>query len=306
MQVIQNHSNCPPSAKQSVIALGNFDGVHKGHQEIIKLTCEIARAKNLPSAVMTFEPHPVSVFRPEISNFHLTSLEQKIKLIEALGVDFLFVMNFDENFAKITAEDFIKNILCEGLSVKHVVIGYDFIFGHDRGGNAQMLHDLSGSSGYGFTQVDAVGKDDMVFSSTKIRENLRQGNLENVQLMLGRNYEIAGVVIKGENRGKGLGFPTINIDSGELMRPASGVYAVRVKIGDAIYNGVANIGTKPTFVGKTEELEVHIFDFDEDVYGRNVEIEFIQYIRAEEKFQSVESLVAQIAKDCIKAREILQ
>jgi riboflavin kinase/FMN adenylyltransferase len=308
MKIITDYQNCPADAKNSIIALGNFDGVHKGHREIIKFITASAKKNGIPSAVMTFEPHPVSVFKPEVENFRLTTLEQKAELLADLGIDFLFVNNFNHQFAQISAEDFVHNILVDSLQVKHITIGYDFIFGHNRGGNAALLKELSQKYKYQFTQVEAISDNEEVFSSTRIREALSAGDLAKAKSMLGRNYSSYGIVARGDNRGKSLGFPTINVNTGDLLLPHMGVYAVKVKVnsGKKVYSAVANIGTKPTFNGTKTGLEVHIFDFDKDIYGANVEIEFIEYIRAEKKFDSIELLKSQISTDCVKAREILQ
>jgi riboflavin kinase/FMN adenylyltransferase len=306
MQIIYDYLNCPKEAAASVVTLGNFDGIHKGHKAIISEAGKIARAIGAPLSVMTFEPHPISVFRPGADNFRLTNLEQKTKLLQQLGSDFLFVVNFDLNFSKITADLFIKDILAKSLKVRHIVIGYDFIFGFNKEGNATLLDAYKDEFNYGFTQIQAVG-DEEIYSSTKIRKNLTNGQLQNAAHMLDRNYSVSGRVIKGDNRGHAIGFPTINLDTGFFLRPKDGVYAVKVRIDDDNnkLNAVANIGTKPTFSGKKQELEVHIFDFNQNIYGHNVEVEFIQYIRNEIKFTNVDNLVAQIKEDCKIAYNIL-
>ncbi|MCE3232046.1 MAG: bifunctional riboflavin kinase/FAD synthetase [Rickettsiaceae bacterium] len=307
MQIIKLSANIPSTAKGTSVTLGNFDGIHKGHQAIIKETMDIAKRLNTPAAVMTFEPHPVSVFKPDLPNFRLTTLEQKAALLEEMGIDFLFVVDFNKEFSSLSAKDFIKEILVEKLEAQQIIIGYDFIFGKNRGGNADLLQSLSSKYNYNFTQVEAIGSNDEIFSSTKIRENLKNGNLGKAKTMLGRNYSIAGFVEKGDNRGKDLGFPTINVNTGEMIRPKSGVYAVKARIltDNTVYKAVANIGAKPTFSGQSETLEAHIFDFSNHIYGANVEIEFIEYIRPEQKFANVEQLKAQIQQDCVRAMELL-
>jgi riboflavin kinase/FMN adenylyltransferase len=307
LEIISLSSPIPKHAQGCSIALGNFDGIHKGHQEIIAQTLKIAKNSGTKSAVMTFEPHPVSIFNPKVENFRLTTLAQKARRLAELGVDFLFAVDFDEEFAATTAEKFIQDILADKLAVSNVIIGYDFIFGHKRGGNGEMLKSMADKCGYAFTQIAAIGQQGEIFSSTKIRQKLQAGDLAQVKFMLGHNYVIAGYVERGENRGKGLGFPTININSGDMLRPKSGVYAVKISLesDSKIFKGVANIGTKPTFGESEQTLEVHIFDFDKDIYGTNVEIEFIEYIRDERKFADIAQLQAQIANDCEKARGIL-
>lgn len=303
MQIINDYNKRPDTAKGSVIALGNFDGVHKGHVELINTAVKIAKDNNRPSAVMTFEPHPINVFKPEIANYRLTSKEQKASLLEDLGIDYLYAVNFTKEFASITAKEFIEVILLEKLCSTHIVTGDDFIFGHNKGGDADMLEKYSKTHGFGYSKIEAVGDSDR-FSSTRARKALKSGDLNEVSSILDRNYTLSGIIVKGENRGKSIGFPTINIDMGEYLRPKQGVYAVRATIqGDGrTFRGVANLGVKPTFNGSEEILEVHIFDFDSDVYGKTVQIEFLSYIREERKFKDAEELVVQIKKDCIAAK----
>lgn len=304
MQIINDYSKKPAHAAKIVIALGNFDGVHKGHVAVVNTAIQIAKSNSLPSAVMTFQPHPIELFKPEIKNYRLTSFTQKAKLIENLGVDYLYIINFNSDFAKITAEDFITNILLEKLDASHVVTGYDYVFGNKKTGDTQMLEKLASKLGYNFTCVEAVGEGE-IFSSTKVRNALKDADLAKAQFILGRNYAVAGRVVRGDNRGKSIGFPTINVDSGDNLRPKSGVYAVKINIEQdcEIYSGVANIGTKPTFDGLEQTLEVHIFDFAKDIYDQNVEIEFLRYIRPERKFSNADELVKQIQKDCAVAKQ---
>lgn len=307
MQIIGDYKKCPENAKGSVIALGNFDGFHRGHQAIINRTIKIASDSGRPSAVMSFEPHPVSFFKPDSEKFRLTDAKKKAALLKKAGIDLLFLPEFNKEFAAIEAKDFIREILIKHLKVSHIVTGYDFIFGRKRSGNAAMLHEMAEKYGYGYTEVSPVG-DEEVFSSTSIRKYLRSNNLQQAAHILGRNYTISGIVERGDNRGKSLGFPTINVNCGSFLSPAKGVYAVKVKIADdnKIYNAVANIGNKPTFDGVKEEIEVHIFDFDKDIYSSEVEVEFISYIRDEKKFNGAEDLINQIKQDCLTAREILK
>ena len=303
MQIIDNYDEVAENAKASVIALGNFDGVHKGHLGLIKQAVEIASRKDCPSAVMTFEPHPINVFKPEIKNYRLTDKDLKANLLEDLGIDFLYRIDFNKEFASITAKEFIEDILLNKLCASHIVTGYDYIFGHNKGGDTAMLEEYSKKLGFGYTKVEAIG-DDARYSSTRVRNALKEANLSEAVAILGRNFKISGEVVKGDNRGKSIGFPTINIDMGEYIHPKCGVYAVSVLInGDSkAYQGVANLGVKPTFDGIEEVLEVHIFDFDKDVYGQQAEIEFLQYVREERKFESADELVEQIKQDCVTAK----
>lgn len=308
MEIITDYTHCPPAAQACVVALGNFDGVHLGHQKVIGRTRDIARKDNVPSAVMTFEPHPISVLRPDVPPFRLGTPQAKAALIAKLGIDYLFSMAFDKSFAQLSAESFINDILVTHLKVSHVVIGHDFIFGHKRSGNAQLLEEMAGKNGFGFTQVQSVGKDDVIYSSTGIRQHLASGRPEEAALMLGRIYRISGIVQKGDQRGRKLGFPTANIALGDLQRPAYGVYAVHVTIGESplMYKGVANIGVRPTFDGEKELLEVYIFDFNEEIYEQQLHVELVRFIRPEKTFDGIEALKAAIDSDCKQALGILR
>lgn len=305
MQVINGYQNCPPEARNSVIALGNFDGVHNGHKIIISSAVEKAKAEKLPSAVMTFEPHPLAVFKPDSASFRTTPLTEKAKLIEALGIDFLFVIKFDQEFAAISPEKFIEDILINDLTAKHVITGYDFTFGYKRGGDTSLLQKYADSGAFSFTRVEAIGDGGEIFSTTKIREYLTNGEPEKAAKILGRNFAISGRVIKGEQRGRKIGFPTANIALDEYIRPKFGVYACRTEIDGKIYNAIANIGIKPTFGGEKELLELHIFDFDKNIYDAILSVELIKFIRPEKKFSAIDELKKQIESDCVKAKEIL-
>jgi riboflavin kinase/FMN adenylyltransferase len=303
MQIISDYSKTPDAAANNVIALGNFDGVHKGHVEVIKTAVNIAKSNNVPSSIMTFEPHPIRLFKPGVSYYRLTSADKKAEIFEGLGVDFLYRVNFNRDFSKITARQFIEDILLNKMAASHVVTGSDFIFGYNKGGNVETLEEFSQKHGFGYTKVEEIG-DGERFSSSKIRNELKQANLEKAVAMLGRNYVISGKIIKGDNRGHSIGFPTVNVEMGEYLRPKYGVYAVNIVIegGSAIYKGVANLGVKPTFNGTEESLEVHIFDFNQDVYGKIADVEFLRYVRGEKKFNNADELVVQIQKDCEAAR----
>jgi len=307
MQIIRHFSNTPASAKNCVIALGNFDGIHLGHKEVIKRAVALAKENDLPSAIMTFEPHPLSLFKPDIEPFRITPLREKFRLVEKLGIDFIFTIRFDYNFSLITAEEFIEKILVGYVSAKHIVIGYDFIFGHQRGGNAELLRSLSGKYGYKLTQVKEVTeKDGNICSSTKIRDYIRRGNIKAADKILGHDYVISGRVRKGEQRGRELGFHTANIKLKNHIRPAFGVYSANVCVERKWYDAVLNIGKRPTFDGNEELLEVHLFDFSDDLYGKNLQIKLKKHIRSEIKFDNIEELKTQIEKDFIVAKEFFK
>ena len=293
------------------MAIGNFDGLHKGHQTVINEAGAIARARAKKLAVMTFEPHPDNLFKSATDPFRLTSIRIKTRLIEALNVDDLLIQHFDFEFAKLSANDFIEEILVKNLAASHVVAGYDFCFGQMRKGNCDTLLKLGREKGFAFTAVPkVVDENGAVYSSTCIRQALKTGNVLNATEMLGHAFELEGRVEHGDARGRQLGFPTANLHLGDFLRPAIGVYAIRagVDLGPQTkwLEGVANFGRRPTFHAKDDVvLEAHLFDFDGDLYGKHLRVELIDYIRTEQKFDGLEALKSQISKDCKKAREIL-
>lgn len=303
MKVVRHYNKCPDSAKNSVVALGNFDGVHLGHKAIIKKTLEVAKKEGLPSAVMTFEPHPATILSPNKEPFRITPVREKISLIKELGVDILFLMRFNHDFSLITAEGFVKKILIESLNIKHAVIGYDFIFGNKRSGNAVFLKKMAEKYGFSLIQLEAVSENGKTHSSTKIREYLKEGNIEKATAILGHNYIIEGRVIKGEQRGNQLGFHTANIPLKDHIRPAFGVYIAKVRIENeaTCRNAVINIGKRPTFGKNSELMEVHLLDFNKDLYGKKLRVQLIKHLRPEKKFSGIEELREQIKKDCERA-----
>ena len=307
MRIFRHFAELPAAVRGGVVALGNFDGVHLGHQAVIGTA--LARAKNhgAPAGVMTFEPHPRSVFTPDQPPFRLTPFRIKARLIETLGVDFLLMQHFDKAFAGHTAEQFIEEVLIKGLGVRAVVTGHDFRFGKARAGNVEMLR---GRPEFETVTVDAQGgSDGQVYSSNLIRQNLLEGRPDQAAALLGRAWEIEGRVETGDQRGRTIGFPTANIHLGDYMRPAVGVYAVRAGIdqgADTVWHdGVANLGRRPTFEKQDVILEAHLFDFDGDLYGRHLRVAMAGYIRSERKFDGLASLKAQIVEDCETARAIL-
>jgi riboflavin kinase/FMN adenylyltransferase len=310
MRVFRHFENVVPEARRAVVAVGNFDGVHRGHQAVIGEARRTARKLGAPHAVLTFEPHPRSVFQPDAPPFRLTPLRMKAHCIEALGVDFLFVVHFDLEFSKLTAEAFVHRALIEGLHARHVVAGYDFVFGHGRRGNAKLLAAMAPGLGLGFTAVPPVrAPSGGVYSSTQIRDALVEGRPARAAELLGRCWEIEGRVVRGADRGEALGFPTANVRLDDYLRPARGVYAVRagVDLGrETVWReGVANFGRRPTFPGEGEFLEVHLFDYSGELYGAHLRIALIDFLRPERKFEGADALVAQIAEDCRRARGIL-
>jgi riboflavin kinase/FMN adenylyltransferase len=310
MRIFRHYANTPEEMRGAVVALGNFDGVHRGHQSVIAEAGSIARRLGVSSAVLTFEPHPVSVFRPRLPPFRLTPFRVKARHLEAHGVDALFVLHFDLEFSRKSAEDFVTEVLVDGLGACHVVVGYDFAFGHRRRGNAEFLKRRASAQGFGFTRVEPVlDPAGEIYSSSKVREYLAAGQPSQAATLLGRSWEIEGRVERGDRRGHKLGFATANIRLVEFMHPAMGVYAVRAGIdrgGDTIWHhGVANLGHRPTFGGDDLLFEVHLFDFAGELYGRHLRVALVEYLRSEKKFDGLESLRTQIAKDSQRARRIL-
>ena len=269
-----------------------------------------AHALDVPAAVLTFEPHPRMLFKPDSEPFRLTPLRAKSHAIEALGTDFLVVLAFDRPFSNKSAEEFVAEILVGGLAARHVVVGTDFVFGHDRLGTVDRLVEMGSGAGFGVTALTPVaGPDGRTYSSTAARVALKAGQPRLAAAVLGRPWEIEGRVEHGDRRGRMLGFPTANVGLGEYLRPAFGVYAVNAGIDEGVAtlwrSGVANLGRRPTVGGTVERLEVHLFDIDEDLYGRHLRVQLVEFLRPEKKFDGLDALRAQIAEDSTRARAIL-
>jgi riboflavin kinase/FMN adenylyltransferase len=272
MRLFRHFDETPDSARGGVVALGNFDGLHRGHRAVLETARAAAARRNIPWGVMSFEPHPRAVLRPPTKPFRLTSMRIKARLIEEMGADFLLLQHFDRAFASISATDFVDRILVGALKVAEVVVGQDYIFGHGRMGDAELLSRMADSRGFAATFIDPVlAKDATAFSSTVVRDALVAGRLADVRGQLGRNWEIDGHVRRGDQRGRELGYPTANMVMGDLIHPAAGVYAVRVGVeeqGTTVWHpGVAYCGPRPTFDKTEVVLESHLFDFQGDLYG---------------------------------------
>lgn len=310
MRIYRHFETLPQEARGAAIAVGNFDGVHLGHQAVIGEAGQIARAHGLPWSVLTFEPHPRRIFKPDQDPFRLTPFRTKARALERLGVDAMIVQRFNRDFSERPAEDFVTAVLVEGFGARHVVAGYDFVFGHNRRGNCEMLLAMGQKLGFGFTAVSAVeDASGAVYSSTRVRHCLRTGDVAGAAEILGHPFEIEGRVAHGDRRGRTIGFPTLNLHLGSVVRPSPGVYAVRIGRlegnTETWMDGVANIGVRPTFGGEDMVLEAHAFDFGGDLYGQRVTVALIEHIRAEKKFDGPDALRAQIAADCETARGIL-
>ncbi len=311
MRQLRDYKKISDDVRGGVIVLGNFDGVHRGHQSVIGRGAEIADDLAVPLVVVTFEPHPRSFFRPHDPPFRLTPLRNKARQIEALGVDALVTLTFDDALSRIEAVDFVRDVLVDGLGARHVVVGEDFRFGRQRGGDAALLNTEGAKGGFEVTRIAAVASADAeIYSSSHIRENIMTGKPAHAAAMLGRPFEIEGIVEHGEKRGRELGFPTANIDIGGYVHPALGVYAVRAAIdpdGEPEWlDGVAYFGDRPTVNGKGLLLEINLFDFDGDLYGKNMRVALIEFLRGDYKFDGLDALKAQIAEDDVTARRILR
>jgi len=309
MHILRHYHDVPMGLRGGVYAIGNFDGVHRGHQAVIAETAAIADELGAPLGVLLFEPHPRKYFAPEKPFFRLTPFRVRAKLLAALGVDILAALPFDRHLAEKQAPDFVMDVLVNGLHVSHIVVGYDFRFGKGRTGDTTVLRYMGEMEGFGVTVVEEVKMGEKTFSSTEIRDALADGRPRDAAESLGHWWTVESQVVKGDQRGRTIGFPTANLTLDEHMAPKLGVYAVRIEITDGphagTYDGVANIGKRPTFDKKDVTLEVHIFDFDKDIYGSHAAVSLIEFIRPEQKFDGLDSLKAQIAADSARARDIL-
>jgi riboflavin kinase/FMN adenylyltransferase len=310
MQLHLGYSDVPEAGRGAAVALGNFDGVHRGHRAVLDAARAVAEAKGAPLGVLTFEPHPRSFFQPATPPFRLTSPRTKADLLAAAGVDWLYQATFDRSFAAHDPEAFAAEVLCDGLGARAVICGYDFVFGKGRLGNTKVLEALGKRLGFAVTVVPPARNGDAAYSSTVIRGLLQDGKPREAAEMLGHRWTIEGEVKTGDARGRTIGFPTANIELGAFLVPALGVYAVRAGLempdgNRAWAPAVANLGRRPTFDKRDILLEVHLIDFQGDLYGRRLWVEFVDYIRPEQKFSGLDALKAQITADRDKAKEIL-
>lgn len=306
MKVFHSIGEAGEALRGGSIALGNFDGVHKGHQALF------ARAmQHRPAAAFTFLPHPGKVLQPELAPKLITLLPRKLELLEGLGLDAVVVQPFTLEYAK-TSPDRFEAELFDRLGVAHVVVGHDFTYGQKRAGTVTQLREAAARRNATVHLIDPVTVDGVVASSSKVREYILEGRVTAAERLLGRHFDLDGVVVTGQGRGRGIGFPTANVDTQNELRPAPGVYAVRVKVRDRDdrpwssewRGGAANIGIKPTFGGHQITIEVHLFDFSGDLYGKRLRVEFLERLRAEQRFASVAELTTQIQRDVETARTV--
>lgn len=292
----------------TIITIGTFDGVHLGHQEIFNVLINNAKNNGCRSFVLTFEPHPRMVIQPNSQLKLLTTFQEKVEILGKMGIDNLLVIPFTKEFSQLTSEEFFRKYILEGVGIKKMVIGYDHHFGKGRDGDEQKIRELGSANNFEVQKTEAVTINETVVSSSKIRNALSEGEVKNAAQMLGRNYSFSGIVVVGDKRGRELGFPTANIqlENGLKLVPKNGVYAVKVFLEDGIFDGVMNIGLRPTFKETKIVLsEVHILNFNEDIYGKQIRVEFIARIRDEKKFGSKEELIKQIEIDKQKTSKLL-
>ncbi len=313
MQIIRDLASLPADARKAALAIGNFDGLHQGHRQVIRHMLAMAKEHEVPSAVMTFEPHPRMFFGRHDTPIRIEPFHVKARRLRAMRVEYLFVQRFTEAFSHLHASDFVQRVLVAELNVSHVVTGGNFVFGYQRSGDSDYLHRSADEHGFGFTPVQPFMVHGAPCSSSRIRQHLAGGGMEEVRMLLGRHYEMIGRVVPGDQRGRELGFPTANIIPAGLVAPAYGVYAVRFAEmadgqirDDAVWHpGVANLGIRPTFAGEQPRLEVHALEASPELYGKRLRVQFIAFIRPEQVFDGPEQLKAQIAQDVETARGML-
>jgi riboflavin kinase/FMN adenylyltransferase len=312
MQVIPRYQDLSKDARGAVLVIGNFDGVHRGHAKVIERGRDIATSLVAPLAVMAFEPHPREFFAPKAPSFRLTMPETRARLLERQGVDLAFILPFEKAFAAMEARDFVGEVLANGLGVAHVVVGYDFCFGRGRKGDADLLKQMGEELGFGVTIIDPVlsgAGDDEAYSSTRIRDALKDGKPDLAAKLLGHWWAIEGEVKKGDQIGRTMGFPTVNVDLGRYLHPKYGIYAVKVEVLNGphagTYNGAASMGWQPTFKKDEPLFETFLMDFEGDLYGAELAISLIAYLRPEEKYEGLEDLKVAIEKDVVAATKIL-
>ena len=304
---LSHRDTVPERLRGAIVALGNFDGFHLGHQRVAADAIDWARAEGRPAMIATFDPHPVRHFAPHVPPFRLTTLDQREALFTDAGADAMLVFDFADDLAATTAESFVRDLLAGHLGVAGVVTGEDFTFGKARGGNVEVLREVGATCGIATRAIGPVGESGHTVSSSRIRDALKAGEPDVAARLLTRPFTVRGTVIHGDKRGRELGYPTANIDMGQYLRPRFGIYAVtgRLLATGQELQGAANLGVRPQFDPPKELLEPYWFDFDGDLYGQAMGVELRHFLRPEAKFDSLDSLKAQMARDCDRARELL-
>ena len=306
MQRLDGGSVVPAALRAGIVALGNFDGVHLGHQAVVGRAVERARAEGRPALVATFDPHPVRHFRPDTAPFRLTTLDQRERLFAEAGADAMIVFQFDTALAALSAVEFVGDRLLDTIGIGGVVTGEDFTFGKAKSGTVAVLADLGRKNGFSVDTVGPVMLDGEPVSSSRIRALLEAGDPRGAARLLTRPFAVAGTVQHGDKLGRTIGYPTANLDMGSYLRPAYGIYAVRGRLPDGrVLDGAANLGIRPSFDPPKELLEPFFFDFSENLYGQAIEVALIEYLRPEAKFDTLDALTAQMEQDCARAKVIL-
>jgi riboflavin kinase/FMN adenylyltransferase len=307
MKLIRDLEQLEEPLINPVLTIGNFDGVHKGHLALFDTVKKRARIIRGQSVVMTFDPHPIKVMSPGNGPPLITMMHQKLELINDTGIDVVFCLPFTKQFAAISAQNFVRNILIEKIGMKELVVGYDYTFGHRREGNIALLKEMGREFGFSVHEVKPIHVKDKLVSSTSIRRLIEEGNLVEAKALLGRDYQISGTVVRGKDRGgRLLGFPTANLELIDELTPKGGVYAVRVLINGKTYEGVTNVGYNPTFGNQAFSVETHILDFSQDLLGKTIKVNFVQRLREEKTYGSVHDLADQIAVDIEQARKLFE
>jgi riboflavin kinase/FMN adenylyltransferase len=308
MEVLRSISELSRLPGPLFLAIGVFDGVHRGHQAVISTSADHARTANGTPIVVTFDPHPEKVLRPEKAPHLLSATQHKIELIRNIGVGHLLVITFDKQFAATEPEDFVQELARNSKPLREICVGHEWSFGKNRRGNLELLKKLGNEFDFQVIGVPPVKANGDVVSSTAIRQAIERGDFAKAAAMLGREYTILGTVTRGDNLGKKIGFPTANLSAHSEQFPPNGVYAAEAKIDNRLHRGVINLGVRPTMSGGKSErvLEIHLFDFNRDIYGRDVEVRFLKFLRPEKKFENIDALVAQIRRDIEQARELFR
>ncbi len=306
MRILTSLDALPADFGPSVVTIGNFDGVHLGHRAVFQCLVEKARQYGVSSVVLTFYPHPLKVLAPDKAPSLINTRDEKRRLIEASNIDYLIEIPFDQKFASMNAGDFVDQVLVKSLRVKDVVIGYDYAFGKGREGTVEFLKQCGGSLGFWVDVIEPVRSDKQVYSSTAIRNLVSAGDVSTAANLLGRHYNLEGIVVHGYQRGRKLGFPTANLSSEKELLPAPGVYAAKVKYLDEFFNAVVNLGFRPTFGKCDYAIEVHLLNFDKSIYGESMRVYFYERIRPELSFDSTNDLVSEIFTDIRKAEALLK
>lgn len=307
MAVFTDHRNIPDNSRGASVALGNFDGVHAGHRAVIDLARRVSESKSVPLAVLIFEPPPRRFFQPDSPPFRIMRPPKRREALKALGVDIIFELPFNNEMSSMSPREFVEDVLVNGLGISHLSVGFDFRFGKGRAGDVHTLEELSAEFGFSLSVARPVKEHEDKVSSTAIRNALTDGRPDDAARLLGKYWIADGVVEHGEKRGRTIGFPTANTSLGNLIHPKFGIYAVWTRIEglEGWHAGVANFGRTPTTGDREPLLEVYLFDFDQDIYDRHMEVAFVAFLRSEEKFESLDDLVEQMHKDAAKARNIL-